>query len=247
MPPARSRIWLGLGISVLVTDLALPIPFADAACLPSDQAPAGEAGEGGGEAGADPVLLRLPILDRMAAQIAGANELTAAGDAENADILASAAVDEGLARLERLAGGRDRALEAQLEPLAAAPGDAAARAAALQGVESALAAMPDSATAKFRIHRAMALLGLVLDAYAAAVNCDGPTDRAAYAETRALVLRARAQLDPVATSAAAREVVDDLGRLATMLPAAAPDPLPPLGEVSAMVSRALLAASDAER
>ncbi len=244
MPPERSRIWLGLGVSILAADLALPLRLAKAACLPSDQPPQGEAGEGGGEAGGDPAPRRVPVLDRMAAQIAAADELTASGDTESADMLAAAAADEGLARLERLAGSRDQALAAQVEPLASDPGSARARAMALRGIEDALAAGPDSASSAGRIGRAAALAGLALEAYGAALNCDGPVDRLAYAETRALVRRAHGLLEPATDVATAREMAGFLTQLVGRLPFAPPEPMPPLGEISALVSRTLLAAKD---
>lgn len=244
MPPARARIWIGLGLSVLATDAALPFRAAQATCLPSDQAPQGEAGEGGGESGLDPMLLRIPVLDRMAAQIAAAQELQGLGDAEDADILAAAAADEGFARLDRLAEGKNRALHQQLDPLAQTPGDAGLRVAALRAIETELAAAPDIQSAKGRIHRSASLTAQALEAYGAALNCGGPLDRAAYAEARALVLRARTLLDGTTDQAAARDMMDPLADLTARLPAAAPASLPPLGEISALVSRVLLAATE---
>ncbi|MDO9710787.1 hypothetical protein [Paracraurococcus lichenis] len=241
MSPYRPRLWLGLGLSVLAAG-GMPALAADPACQPAAQVPLGEAGESGeGEGGPATPAARALVLDRMAAQIAAGATARAAGDADSAEILVAAATDEGPARLARRGDGPDPALEAALAPLAAAPGDAAAGTAALRAVEQALAT-----TTTPIIERAAGMTAAALEAFTAALDCGRLADRAAYAEAGALVRRARAVLAGLPGDAV-REMAGDLDRLAALLPPAPPEPPPATGAVSALVSHALLAASDAGR
>ncbi|TDH61609.1 hypothetical protein E2C06_15875 [Dankookia rubra] len=237
----RPRIWLGLGISVLLAGAADPVRAADPGCVAAAPAPLGEAGESGeaGEGGPATPASRALLLDRMAAQIEGAAAARAAGDAESADILVAAATDEGPARLARRGDGPDAALEATLAPLAAAPADAAAKGAALRAVETAIPTTPP-------VERAAGLTALALEAFGAAQECGRLTDRAAYAEAQALARRALGLLRAL-PGQAAQEMVSDLSRLTILLPVQPPAALPAMGAVSALVSHALLAASDAGR
>jgi hypothetical protein len=179
----------------------------------------------------------------MAAQLAGAAETRAAGDADSADILVAAATDEGPARLARRAEGPDAALEAALAPLATAPGDAAAATAAQRAVETALQAAPAALSPTARVGRAAGLTSLALEAFTAAQDCGQGIDRAAYAEARALARRA---LDLIRSlpGQSVGEMAGELEKLAALLPATPTNPLPATGTVSALVSHALLAASD---
>jgi hypothetical protein len=238
MTTYRPRIWLGLGLSVLLAGTAAPALAAEPGCVAAAPAPLGEGGEAG-EGGPATPASRALLLDRMAAQIDGAAAARAADDAESADILVAAATDEGPARLARRGDGPDPALEAALAPLAAAPADAAARVAALRAVEAAIPAAPP-------VERAAGLTALALEAFGAAQECGRLADRAAYAEAQALARRARGLLRDL-PGPAAREMAGDLDRLTALLPVEPPAALPAMGAVSALVSQALLAASDAGR
>lgn len=240
MTAYRPRIWFGLGISVLAVGLDAPARAADPACQASAAAPLGEAGESG-EGGAVTPASRALLLDRMAAQIEGAAAARDAGDAESADILVGAATDEGPARLSSRTGFSDLALNAALVPLAAAPADAAARDVAMRAVEAVLASERVTPT-----ERAAGLATEALDAFAAAQDCGRLSDRAAYVEAGALVRRALGLVRAVA-GAPAQEMAGALEKLAALLPAAPPATLPAMGAVSALVSGAVLAASDAAR
>ena len=88
--------------------------------------------------------------------------------------------------------------------------------------------------------------GLTLEAFAAAQECGSLADRAAYAEAQALARRALGLVRDL-PGPAVREMAGDLDRLAALLPVVPPATLPAMGAVSALVSRAVLAASDAGR
>ena len=249
MTSYRPRLWFGLGLSVLVAGPGLPaLAASDPACLVPPLMPGGEGegGERGGEGAVTTPETRALLLDRMAAQITGAAEARAAGDAGSADILVGAATDEGPARLARRGGGADAVLEARLAPLAAAPGDAAAASAALAAVEAALAAVPGAATQAARLERAAGLAALALDAFADAQDCGRLVDGAAYAEARALVRRALLLLRNDRRRPA-REMAGHLGRVAGLLPVVPPEPLPAGTDLSVLISKAVLAASDGGR
>ncbi|PZW48401.1 hypothetical protein C8P66_105150 [Humitalea rosea] len=247
MTTYRPRLWLGLGLSVLAAGPALA---QDGKAAPACEKPmlqtggAGEAGESGEGTVATEEDLALEF-DLMAAQIAGAAAARAAGDTESAEILTGAATDEGPAHLARR-GHRNAALEAAMAPLAAAPTDAAARAGAEAAIASGLAAMPGAGTPLQRLGRAARMTAAALDAYGAALECGRLADRAAYVEARALAERGVSVLQGVDLPAATA-MTTDLGRLLVLLPAVPPAEMPSIGAVSAIVSDALLEASDALR
>jgi len=243
MTAYRPRIWLGLGLSVLA---AGPAVAEGAGCeKPALQGSAevGEAGEAGesGETGAATAEDRALLLDRMAAQIAAAAMARADGDAESAGILIAAATDEGPASLARRGQRHEVALEAALAPLAATPTDPAAQAQAEHAIEAVLGALPGAPKPLSRVHRAERLLSAALSAYGAALDCGRLADRAAYFEARAMVVRSAAL---VAGLPQASAVTAAVAPLLALLPATPPATMPPIGQVSALVSNALLEASD---